>query len=151
PSEEDVLIKVLYRFPSLGLDNLLRWRQRGIGWDQLAAAPAEHRTKIFPLSGRAKRVEKRQLLPEQIELYEFDHYYLVKLALDNSPYEALIAARHVPAAWSLDEPLDEAAQVDALFLKVGDAMADPPQLVFASGRVGWYPDRPSSTHHIGPS
>jgi hypothetical protein len=151
PSEEDVLVKVLYRFPSLGLDNLLRWRQHGIGWDQLAAAPAEHRAKVFHLAGRAKRVKKRQLLPEQVELYEFDHYYLVTLALVGSPYEALIAARRVPDGWPVDSPLDESAQVDALFLKVGDAMADPPQLVFAAVRVGWYPDRPSAEHHIGPS
>jgi hypothetical protein len=151
PSEEDVLVKILYRLPRLGLDNIERWRQQGVAWDQLAAAPADHRAKIFPLAGRVKRVEKQKLLPEQVELFEFSHYYRVTLALENSPYEALIAARSIPAAWPIDSPLDEPAQADAIFLKVGDSLAAQPQLVFAAGRVGWYPDRPDPASHIGPS
>src|SRR5262245_45767362 len=41
--EEDVLVKILYHFPRLGLDNLMRWRQKEVTWGQVVAAPAEHR------------------------------------------------------------------------------------------------------------
>src|SRR6185369_10779095 len=79
PSEEDVLIKILYRFPRLGLDNLQRWRQKGVSFDKIAAAPAEHRGQVFRLVGRAQRVERKPLLAEQKELFEFGHYYLVTI------------------------------------------------------------------------
>ena len=79
PGEDDVLVKILYRLPRLGLDNLERWRQRGVSWDQLAAAPAEQRANVFHLSGRVQRVERQKLLPEQAELYEFNDYFRVTL------------------------------------------------------------------------
>src|SRR5262249_9219551 len=80
PSEEDLLLKILYHLPRLGLENMARWRQSGVTWEQLAVAPAAHRTDVFRLAGRVKRVEKRNLLPEQAELFEFDHFYAVRLA-----------------------------------------------------------------------
>ena len=79
PTEEDVLVKLLYHLPRLGLENLQRWRKRDVSWDRVAAAPAENRVKTFHLRGRAKRVEKQPLLPEQVELFEFNHYYRVTL------------------------------------------------------------------------
>ena len=53
--------------------------------------------------------------------------------------------------WLVDEPIDESAACDALFLKVGDAMADEPQLIFAANSVGWFPDHADPEHHIGKS
>jgi len=46
PGEEDVLLKILYCYPRLGLDQLKNWRKRDVTWDQLAAAPAEHRAEL---------------------------------------------------------------------------------------------------------
>jgi hypothetical protein len=149
-AEEDVLVKILYHFPRLGLDNLQHWRQKGITWVQLAGAPVEHRMQVFRLAGRVKHVEAVRLLPEQAELYEFDHYYRARIALAGSPYEVLAAARRIPDAWSLDTPLDEPTAADAIFLKTGDAADQPRQLLFVTDRLGWYPDRPEGTHHIGP-
>jgi hypothetical protein len=151
PSEEDVLIKILYCFPRLGLDNLQRWRQQSLSFDKIAAAPAAHRGQIFRLAGRAKRVERRPLLPEQKELFEFGHYDLVTIALDNSPYQALVATRKIPHAWPINVPIDEPTAADAMFLKLGDAALDSPPLVFATAALGWYPDRPDEPHHIGDS
>jgi hypothetical protein len=85
------------------------------------------------------------------ERFEFAHYYRVTLALDDSPYQALIAVRRVPAAWTVDAPLDEPSAVDGMFLKVLDAMSDQPQLLFVSERVGWFPDRLEASQKIGPS
>lgn len=150
PSEEEVLVKILYRFSRFGLDNVVRWRKKDVTWDQLAAAPAEHRAEIFLIRGRVKRVEKQELLPEWVELFEFGHYYRVVLDIDDSAYQALICTRHVPAAWQPGAALDERATADGLFLKMGDQVADEPQLIFAAGRVAWLPDRPAPEHHIGP-
>jgi hypothetical protein len=149
PSEEDVLIKILYRFPRLGLDNIENWRRNDVTWDQVAAAPAEFQTDFFRLHGRVKRVEKIELLPELIALLEIPAYYRVTLAIEDSPYQALICTLRVPAAWKLDEPLDERAAADGMFLKLGDAMAEDPSLVFASGRVAWLPDRAEPANHVG--
>ncbi len=150
PNEEDVLVKILYRFPRLGLDNLQRWRQRNVTFDNIAAAPAEHRGQVFRIAGRAKKVELQPLLPEQKELFEFGHYYLVAVALDGSPYQAQVATRKIPLAWPLNAPIDEPTAADALFLKLGDEALDPPRLIFAAGALGWYPDRPHAEQHIGP-
>src|SRR5436305_3116149 len=103
--EEDVLVRILYHFRRLGLDNLLRWRQNGVGWEQLAAEPVEHRMQVFRVSGRAKYVEAVRLLPEQAEIYEFDHYFRVRIALSGSPDQAVVAARRIPDAWPIDTPL----------------------------------------------
>src|SRR5262245_27152379 len=91
-SEEDVLVKILHHFPRLGLDNLMRWRQKGVSWEQVAAAPVEHRMQVFRLAGRVKRVEAVRLLPERGALYEFDHYYRVPIGLRDSAYEGIVAA-----------------------------------------------------------
>lgn len=150
PSEEEVLAKILFHYPRFGLDNVERWRKTDVTWDQLAAAPEEHRAEIFPIRGRATGVEKIELLPELAELLEFDHFYRVTLEIADSPYQAVISTRHVPAAWQPGEPLDERAAADGLFLKVGDLMALQPQLYFAAGRVAWLPDKAAPAAHLGP-
>ena len=149
PSEEEVLAKILFHYSRFGLDNIERWRTTGVSWDQVAAAPAEHRAAILPLRGRVTRVEESKLLPEVAELLEFGSYYRVTMQLADSPYQAIVCTRHIPAAWLVDEPLDERAAADGLFLKVGDETAEPPQLYFAAGRVAWLPDKPSTEGHVG--
>ncbi len=149
PGEEDVLIKILFRFPNFGMDNVQEWRKQGITWDQLAAAPAEHRAEIYQLRGRVTHVKKVPLPAEFVERYLFEHYFQVAMKLDDSPYEALVCARHVPTAWKLDATLNEPASVDALFLKTGDAMLDSPPLIFAAWRVGWHPETAVPELHIG--
>jgi hypothetical protein len=156
PGEEDVLAKILYRFSRLGLDNVEYWRRKDATWDQVAAAPSDFRGEIFHLRGRAIRVAEHRLLPELAELFEFDRYYRVTLAIDDSPYQALVCTREVPSAWKVGQPvdrsLDEPASADGLFLKLGEVAerATAPQLVFAAGRVAWRPDRADPAAHLGP-
>jgi len=149
--EEELLAKILYRFPWLGLDNLQRWRQEGIDWTQLASAPDDHRAEVFQVRGRARRVEKVSLPAEQAELVEFGHYYRVTLNLNDSNQTAILFARHVPAVWPLDQPLDEPAETDALFLKAGEPQADSPSLMFAADRVAWLPDKLDRNRGIEPT
>jgi hypothetical protein len=150
-SEEEVLAKILYHYSRFGLDNVERWRKPDVAWDQLAAAPAEHRGEIIPIRGRALRVEESKLLPELAELLEFDHYYRVTLQIADSPYQAIICTRRIPTAWKVGEKLDEPAVADGLFLKLGDETAEQPQLYFAADRVGWLPEKPQAEAHVGPS
>jgi hypothetical protein len=145
PSEHDLVLKILHRLPRLGRENLVRWRKADFPWDQLVAAPNDHRAQVFHLTGRALRAEKQSLPPDQAELYEFSHYFLVTLALDRAPHQALVFTRRIPAAWPLDQPLDEPASADALFLKLGDS-----QLAFATPALAWHPDQLSPSYHIGP-
>jgi hypothetical protein len=149
-AEEDVLVKILFHFPRLGLQNIARWREPQVDWDAVVAAPADHRTKIYALRGRAKLVEKAEVLPEQSELYEFGHYYLVTLQLDDAPVVALVAVRQVPAAWEVGVPIDERAEADGMFLKVLDGTMAAPALLFTAQRVGWLPERPAPEHFVGP-
>jgi hypothetical protein len=149
PSEEEVLAKILFHFPRFGLDNVERWRKKDVSWDQLAAAPAEHRAEIFPVRGRVKQVARQKLLPELAELLEFDHYFRVTLEIVDSPYQAIVLTRTIPAAWKIDEPLDERAAIDGLFLKLGDETAEKPQLLFAAQRIAWLPDKAAADKGIG--
>ena len=149
PGEEDVLGKILFRLPRLGLDNVERWRKQDVTWDQLAASPSEYRAEVFALRGRATHVQEQRLLPELAVLLEFEKYYRVTLAIDDSPYEALVCTRHLPAAWKIGEPIDERAAADGLFLKLGAANGAAPQLIFAAGRMAWLPDREHPAEHVG--
>jgi hypothetical protein len=147
--EEDVLAKILLRYPRLGLDNIESWRRKDVTWDQLAAGPSDYRAEIFALRGRATRVQERKLLPELAELMEFEKYYQVTLTIDDSPYRALVCTRKIPAAWKIGEDIDEQAAADGLFLKLGIAEeSSDPVLIFAAGRIAWQPDRPVPSAHI---
>jgi hypothetical protein len=146
--EEEVLIKILYRVPRLGLDNLARWRRDDAGWEQVTSAPADFRADVRPVRGRVTGVERRALLPEQAELFEFTHYYIVSVDLDGSPNKALVLARQVPSAWLQGVVMNEPAEADALFLKLGKREKD---LVLAANRLAWLPDRPHEQQAIGPS
>jgi len=149
PSEEEVLAKILYHYSRFGLDNVERWRKVGVTWDQVAAAPGEHRAEIFPIRGRAKLVEEIKLLPELAELLEFGSYYRVMISIADSPYQAIVSTRRIPAAWKVGGALDEPAEADGLFLKVGDETAEQPQLYFAAGRVAWLPEKSHAEAHVG--
>ena len=150
PAEVEVLAKILYRWPRLGQENVQAWRQKGVTWDQLVAEASQHRGEVHFFRGRVTHVAKIMLAPEVAERLEFDQYYTASIKIQDSPSVALVYARFLPAAWKLDAPIDEPVSVDGLFLKVGDAMAEPPPLLFAAERIAWHPDKPHPEFHIGP-
>jgi hypothetical protein len=96
------------------------------------------------------------LVAELVDRYEFNHYYRVTLALDDG-HSAIVCARYVPLAWTkqeheqLDEQLDERAQADGIFLKTSPVEDAPPQLVCASLRVAWLPDRIDEARGVTPA
>ena len=147
-AEEEVLAKILYRWPRLGQDNVESWRQTKVTWDQLVAAPGDHRAEIFHLRGRVTMVRKVPLPPEIAERLEFGHYYSAAVSIHDSPYTAQICASVVPSAWKLGEEINEPVSADGLFLKIGDQSAEAP-LIFVAERIAWHPEKPHPELHVG--
>jgi hypothetical protein len=149
PAEEEILAKILYRWPRLGQENIESWRKKDVSWDQLVAAPADHRAEMFHVRGRVTLVHKVPLTPEIADRLEFSHFYSASVSIHDSPYVAQICASAVPAAWKLDTEMDEPISADGLFLKVGDETAQPPPLIFAAERIAWHPEKAHSEAHVG--
>ena len=83
------------------------------------------------------------ILPERIGgLFEYEHYYRVKFAIDGVPNPATICVREIPDAWRRLKDIDERAAVNGLFLKTGDVSGEHAELVFAAKRMLWLPDQP---------
>jgi hypothetical protein len=150
PAEEEVLAKILYRWPRLGQEYVESWRQKGVTWDQVVADSETHRGEIFYFRGRVTHVAKVVFSPEVAERLEYDHYFAANIKIQDSPSVALVYARYLPAAWKVDAEIDEPISVDGLFLKVGDTTAEPPPLIFAAERIAWHPDKPHPEIGIGP-
>jgi hypothetical protein len=149
PDEEEILWQLLYYLPRLGADALASSRER-VDLDTLVAAPAENRLRIVRLRGTVVSIQRLPLLPELAQRMEFDHYYQVRLALEEAPYAAVVCVRQVPAAFRDGEVSGEWCEADALFLKVGDLATHPPQLVFAALHLAWLPRRVDPQRGIGP-
>lgn len=154
PLEPDhqTLVKILFQLPRIDDRNFERFvaQTHGVPWSDVAQQPTKYRVRAFQLQGRVKRVERQALLPLMAEYYEYDNYYRVTFQQDEEPNPVLICARNVPRAWQVNEPLDEPASCYGLFLKVGAETEPAPQLIFASNRLAWYPDRAHPEVKIGP-
>ena len=147
-AEEESLVLILSLYPRFGQEQVEAWAVRDVSWDQLAAAGADHRAKILPLTGRVKRVAKIDLPAEVAARCDFDHYYQVRMQIFDAPYVAVVYCAEIPTSWKLDADLDEPASGYPLFLKVGDAADDPLPLLFATQRLAWHPDRPQANLQI---
>jgi hypothetical protein len=139
--EETVLVKILYRFSRIGLENIHRWRKRGADWPQVAAAMHQNQGELFAIRGKAKLVTEHKLPRDLAEQLEFGRYYSVEIALDDAPQRAVVYTRLIPRAWQPGQPIDEPAIADGLLLKLGAPQGSNKEpFVFAAGRVGWLPD-----------
>lgn len=149
PSEEDVLIRLLYRLPRIGLENIQRWRKPEVKLEQLLVDSAAHRLDVIPLEGRLTGVAQMDLPPELAARLEFKHYYLARVDIGGS-YEALVALRRVPDYWLSAAELNDPVSLDGMFLKVLSDETDlKPQLLFVSRRVRWQPEQPIPQLNIG--
>jgi hypothetical protein len=150
PSQEDVLIRILFRLPRIGYESIHKWRKPELTLDQLVADTATHRLEVIPLKGRLRAVEQREVAPELAVRLEMKHYHLARIHLTDLGYEAVVAVRRIPQHWLVAAELDEPVTLDGIYLKVLDQEADPPQLLFAARRIQWQPDRPVPEMDIGP-
>jgi hypothetical protein len=140
--EYEPLYRILYRIPRFQRRDLYRWRLRDINWQELEERPENFRVSSLRLTGRVKRIEREELLPESALILEFGHFYRLAFEADNAPFPVLVCSRWLPMAWKTDEEVNYRAAVDGLFLKLGETDAGDPQLVVACDRVAWHPDAP---------
>jgi hypothetical protein len=97
---------------------------------------------MFLLAGRVTRVERIPLDDAARERLLLPAYYRCTFVTDQG-LRAEIDAVEAPAAWKLNEPIDERASARAMFLKTLPAEAgQPATLLFAAGRIAWHPDTP---------
>jgi hypothetical protein len=158
-AEEETLVRIMYRLPRIGLENLEKWRRKDVDLDRLVVDPAHYRLDVMPLQGRLVGVEKREVSPELGRRLEIKHFYLARVDLTGQGYEALVALRRVPEWW-LGDPegegaegeqpeLNEPVSFDGIFLKVAETSEEKPQLLFLSRRLRWLPDAPQPERFIG--
>ncbi len=150
PSQEDVLIRILFRLPRIGYESIHKWRKPELTLDQLVADTSAHRLEVIPLKGRLRAVEQRDVPPERAVRLEMKHYHLARIHLTDLGYDAVVAVRRIPQHWLVATELDEPVTLDGIYLKVLDPTADPPQLLFTARRIQWQPDRPVPEMDIGP-
>jgi hypothetical protein len=115
---------------------------------KIADDPAAARGQMYLLAGRVKRVERIALDDADRERLLLSAYYRCTLVTEQG-LRAEVVALHVPAAWQLDEPIDERASARAMFLKLlppgepaseSENNSDASTLLFVTQRVAWHPD-----------
>lgn len=148
-SEEETLVRIMYRLPRIGLESIEKWRRSEVQLDRLVADPTEYRLDVIPLQGRLIGLERRDVSPELGQRLEIPHYYLARVDLVGQGHDALVALRHVPAWWENNQELNEPVSFDGIFLKVAEVSGDKPRLLFLSRRLRWHPDQPRPARFVG--
>ncbi len=152
---DSTLIKILYRYPGIGLDFIQQYAEqtKDITWRQVADDPESHRLKIFSFSGRVTGYAQHELSPVDAEILEFTHYYSVQFKIEGTDAPAEIFSRRIPQAWQASTTLNERASCTAMLLKSSATTEEqlPPRMCFATHRVAWHPDREDQKFSIGPS
>ncbi|HRX81306.1 MAG TPA: hypothetical protein P5307_19690, partial [Pirellulaceae bacterium] len=146
--DEETVRRILYRIPRFPLNDLHRWAKSTDKLDAVIAAPSEHRADTFLLRGRTTSIERIELLPEALERLEFDHYYRVRVDLDDSPHDAVLCCRDIPTAWTSSKLLDQPIVAYGLFLKLGETHDAESELAFATPHIGWLPLQPDVSSGI---
>ena len=148
PSEAELVIRLLSLYSRLGQDNVEIWAIDDLTWDQLAAAAAEQRGQLFRATGRVKQATEVKLPEETAARYDFDRYYRVHMQIADAPYAAILFCRELPTVWKPGAVIDEQASAFGLFLKIGDAQAEPTPLLLATHRLAWHPAEPRPAMNV---
>jgi hypothetical protein len=149
PDDLEALIKILYRMPQIGWDEIARWQHADVPWPALRADPSSARAEFFRLRGRVRKLARHALTPRLTALFDFDHFYQLDVELDDAQGTAVVFTRVIPRAWEGHEELDERTCTPAMFVKVGDERGGAAALMFAAPRIVWLPDRVASDLGVG--
>lgn len=136
-AEDEILMKIFYRLPSLRLIELQRWAQP-LSVAELTSQPDSHRGEVYRLEGRAVSVETLHPVPEIAERLRLNRYYRVALELPGGQ-RAAVFAREIPDSWTRKDELSEPAAALGFFLKIGDEEGSPAP-IFVAHRIAWYPN-----------
>ncbi|MHB8955766.1 MAG: hypothetical protein ACYC4U_22535 [Pirellulaceae bacterium] len=150
PDDQEALLKILYRMPQIGWEEIERWQREPESWDALSANPSAMRGEFFDVRGRVRSITSQSLLPRLAALFDFEHYFEVQLETSAPPGMLTIFTRTVPDAWRHATTLDERAGASALFLKAGPQSDGATSLLFAAPRIAWFPDRVGGDFDVDP-
>ena len=131
PDDQEALIKILYRMPQIGGDEIDRWQHTDVSWTSLRTDPSSARgpTSSCCVDACARSV-RQALTPRLASLFDFDHFYQLDVELDDAQGTAVVFTRTVPRAWEDRAQLDERTRTAAMFVKVGDERDGVPSLMF---------------------
>ncbi len=149
-TDEEVFLKVLFRMPQIGWDDIDRWAQHPVPWTRLRTEPRPHRGEFSLFEGRVHSVHKREVRGKLAGLFSLNHYYEVQIEVDPAT-RVIVCTRSIPQAWKDQTRLDERCRVTGMFLKMGVVSDDGPRFMFAARRIGWLPDHLASELGIGPA
>ncbi|NLX96064.1 MAG: hypothetical protein GXY83_07800 [Rhodopirellula sp.] len=143
--EDEILMRILYRLPSVRSQDFQRWAQP-LDSRVLFEDPSSHRGLVYRLQGHAVSVEALELQPEMTQRLGLERYYRVEIELDNGG-RAAIFARDVPEAWTKIADLSEPAAAIGFFLKIGQQPDGEPMPILVAPRIQWFP--PSLLGRLG--
>lgn len=143
--EADLLLRVMYRYPEIPRLVLEDWAKQnaaggGFDWSLLATLPAEHRGKVFKLTGRVVGVSENKLDDAVGKRYQLPKFYRVRMQLAGSTRIADVYTHRIPKDWKDSEQAGMQSGALAMFLKRGDSSDPADPLVFVTDRVAWYTD-----------
>ena len=150
PDDHEAAIKILFRLPQVGNQDVVRWSQPLTSWEPLLRDPESHRGAFFSLRGRVRSVKRVELSQQLVTLFGFDHYDVVEIQCADPPGIVIALTRTTPAAWTGPATLDEPVELSGMFLKVAAPRANGTAYLFAAPHIRWLPDRPNDSLKMGP-
>lgn len=165
PSDNSFLPKLLYRYNRFDLFQLHQFVKNAENVDDLkvlAENPEANQLEFRRLSGTITSLKKIKLLPEVAELYDFQHFFVLKgqatantsqtTSSDQSSEQSMpvtLYAMEVPMAWRSTKELNEPFRCTGMFLKVIEPDAgQPTELVFAAQRAEWNPKAANESFRV---
>lgn len=138
--ETESLLRIMFRlrmFPPLDVD---RWAMSAEDLAKVVRQPNEFRGSIFLLRGRVLEVERLSPATEAAQRYELFKYFRCRLQLDSPERIVEIYTENVPEIWQQGVKPNVPGGARGVFLKLGKPSDGQPTLIFATGRLAWYPD-----------
>lgn len=148
-ADEEAFLKVLFRMPQIGLDDIDRWLQAPVPWSTLRQGTAAPRGEFFMLQGRVRRVTRLRVREKLASLFGFEDYFTVNMDVADD-VRVTVYSRVVPQAWRGQDQLDQRCRVSGMFLKLGMPSDGQPHFLFATPRIAWLPDHVDTDLGIGP-
>ena len=137
--DAEALVKILYNLPRIGVENI-EPLVRDVSLTTIRDEPKPYRIQFLRLRGRVKRITAHEIVPELVEIFDFEEFYILDVDVNGSPL--VIYARQLPEAWRLEEAVDYETGCLAMFLHRATPQDDQTHLVFATDRAAWYPTQP---------
>jgi hypothetical protein len=150
PDDQEAAIKILFRLPQVGNQDMVRWSQPLTSWEPLLSDPESHRGEFFSLRGRVRSVQRVELSKQLVTLFGFAHYDVVEIHCADPSGTVIALTRATPAAWIGSATLDEPVELSGMFLKVAAPRANGTAYLFAAPHIRWLPDRPNESLKMGP-